>query len=298
MKPKGAKNITPFPKRANIETSADAEIRHLADISDRPLTQLERLYQHQENYLNWLDDRHERIIDLQGKLNAATGITSKKGPAGAKEATFEKYRWYAQQGVLLEAINAFELFYKRTFIGLAKCLHEYLDPKSLEDKIDMRLIWAMNGRISVSELLFEQKLFHNTEQVDEASHLLVGKRRYADTRLKDRVRVIRGIFQIRHTLSHNGGLVTQSDAGKFRMYGFGIENGEVIDPTKHHLRQSIFREIRQEAEEFTKWLITATVDYLISVNSGRGLVIPVTKRPDLRGLLGNAPKEWKRVPWV
>lgn len=296
MKTLGAKNITPFAKRKTIETSNDAEIRHLADMSGTPVSMLKQLYQHQENYLKWLHGRHKKIIELQTKLISCTGAGPKKGPKGAKPATFEKYLWYAEQAAMLDAINAFELFFKRTFVGLTHCLREYIDPASIKDEVDFNLIWAMDGKISAADLLFEQKLFHKTHQVDESAQILVGKKRYADPRLKNRVSVIQGIFQIRHTLSHNGGLVTKSDAGKFKLYGFNLQDGEVIDPTKNDLRVSVFREILYEAEKFTEWLLTATVDFLIKCDKN-GKIVPSSLRADLRGLLGNNAKEWKRVPW-
>ena len=297
MKPKGAKNITPFASRKAIETSDDAEIRHLAEMPGAPFPMLVQLYNHQENYLKWLHDRHNRIVELEDKLADAKEIASKKGPKGAKLATFEKYLWYAEQAVLLDAINAFEVFFKRTFVGLTRCLREYIDPESLKDRLDFKLIWAMDGRVSAAELLFEQRLFHNTDQIDEATHILVGKKRYADQKLADRVKVLRGIFQIRHTLSHNGGMVTKSDAGKFKLYGFDITDGEVIDPRKNDLRIAVFREIVKEADDFTAWLLKATVDFLIKCHAN-GQVVPIALRAELRAGLGNNAKEWARVPWT
>lgn len=296
MKTKGAKNIVAFAKRTSIETSGDSEIRHLADSSGSPLEKLRQTFRHQENYLVWLRSRHEKIVEMQTKLDATSGGGAKTGPSGAKEGTLDKYEWYAGQSVLLESINAFELFFKRTFVGLAECLHEYLDPSALENSIDFKLIWAMNGQLSVAELLFEKSLFHNTDHIDNATHILVGKKRYSDTRLKPRVRVIRSIFQIRHTFSHNGGLVTKSDAGKFRLYGYKIADGEVIDPAKNNLRVSVSREILSEAQEFMEWLLVATVDFLVKCDKN-GVTLPAKLRPELRALLGNNAKQWKRVPW-
>lgn len=292
----GAVNVTPFATRTTIPTSGDEEIRHLIDLDGTPVSMLEKFFNHQENYLKWLGGRHDKIVELQKKLDALSGAGPKKGPPGTKLATSEKYAWYAEQAVLLDAINAFEVFFKRTFVGLTHCLRAYINADSIKDEIDFNLIWAMDGNVSAADLLFERKLFHKAQEIDEATHTLIGQKHYADNRHKNRVRVMSGIFQIRHTLSHNGGLVTKSDAAKFKLYGFDLTPGEVIDPTKNDLRISVFREILKEAKFFTAWLLKATVDFLIKCDKN-GRSVPVSLRADLRALLGNNAAEWKRVPW-
>lgn len=115
----GAKNFTAFNKRNSIETSTSKEVRHLANIKGSPLQEFSALLKHQGNFLGWVDSRHELVVEQKGKIDLLNGKIVGKGPKGAKDGTFVKYRWYAEQLILLEAINAFETFYKKTFVALS-----------------------------------------------------------------------------------------------------------------------------------------------------------------------------------
>jgi hypothetical protein len=301
MRPKGTKNIIAFEKRTTVETTSSEEIRHLANLKGSPLQEFSGLLKHQENFLNWVDDRHDIIVELGEEIRLLKRRPKGKGPPAAKEGTFEKYRWYSKQLILLEAINAFEAFYKKTFVQLGIVLHDYVQPEVFKDiKIDPTLVWSTAGQISAPALIFEQSLFHDLEAIDKSTQMLVGYRRYnqnsPDAHLADRVRALRAIFQIRHTLSHNNGLVTDGDAAKFKRLKFNIAAGEVIDPSNNYLGLAVFRELNSEADEFTKWLASATSNFLISCITKRSLSIPAAKRKDLESLLG-AHASWAKVTW-
>ncbi len=301
MRTLGAKNIVPFAKRMDLETSSSQEVKHLANIIGNPLTEFRGLLNHQENFLDWIDERHEKIVELKTEIQALKNVAPGKGPIGAKEGTFVKYRWYAEHLVLLEAINAFETFYKKTFIGLGTIVQDFVQPEEMKDsKIDARLLWSLSGQMSIPAVLFEQRLFHDLDAIDDTTEMLVGKKRYIQKNppkaLAERVRAIRGIFQIRHTLSHNGGLVTDSDAAKFKRLKFGLTAKEVIDPSKNFLGATILHELDSEAEDFTAWLASATADFLNECIKDRGLAVAAAKGQELETLLGIHPC-WKTVTW-
>jgi hypothetical protein len=301
MRTLGSKNVLAFGKRTEIATSASAQVRHLANITGNPLNEFLGLLNHQDNFLVWVDERHEKIVELKAEVqelkDGANG-----GRSGAKAATFVKYRWYAEQLVLLEAINAFEAFYKKTFIELGKVVQEFVQPEVMKGvKIEARLLWTITGNLSVPALVFEQSLFHDLDAVDEASEMLVADKRYKQNSnnnpLAYRVRSLRGIFQIRHTLSHNNGLVTDSDAAKFKRLKFDITAKDIIDPVESSLGLAVFRELEAEAKDFTTWLAGAAASFLTKCVNDRGLAVPAAKRPLLETLLGNHAN-WPTVPWT
>ena len=69
----------------------------------------------------------------------------------------------------------------------------------------------------------------------------------------------------RHTLSHNGGLVTGSDSTKLKVLGYDAPINEVIDPTQNRLGETISAVLRSEATDFTDWLRKNTIKCLQGV---------------------------------
>ena len=306
MRTKGSINIKRFGERTTVPTSATANVKHLTSIAGNPLKQFVGILNHQGNFLNWIEDRHETIINLKKEVHKLKRQIAGKGPTGAKEATFVKYRWYADHLVLLEAINAFETFYKATLTKLGAILQPFVQPAS--DRvvsINAGLLWGITGETLLSELVpalvFEHELFHDLDNVDRATDMLIGKRRYnrktQNNPLADRVKALRGIFQVRHTLSHNCGLVTASDNAKFTALGLTASQGEVIAPVKESLSVGILKELEKEATEFTAWLRIEIATYLSSCIANRGLAVTFAKRADLEALLGSDPC-WANIAWT
>jgi hypothetical protein len=300
-RPKGSANIVPFSKRTVIETCPSASVRHLSKPTVSPFEDFSSLLNHQINFLAWLEERNRKINSLTKENRTLKNKPKGKGPSGAKVATYDKYHWYTVHVILLAAINAFENFYKKTFIGLGEILQEYVDLEELKGKnIEATILWGNSDPISAPALIFEQSLFHDLSTIDQASQLLIGERRYNPNQkgnpLKERVRSLRVIFQIRHTLSHNEGLVTTSDASKFRRFQFSATVDEVIDPSKNNFAPVIFKELITEAEEFTNWLAKATASYLQKCILDRAVAVPATKRLQLEALLG-VHSCWNSVTW-
>jgi len=267
-RPKGSTNVVPFDKRRSVETTSSQDVLHLAKQVDLTcLEQFEALLKNQRNFLHWIDTRHEELSAAKAKLAPNT-----RGP---KDATYRKYRWYTEQQSLLEAINGFEVFYKTSIVALADCIHDYVSPNQIKGAVDAKVLWATQKGVKLTDLIFEHRLFHSPEQVDEATAMLVGARRYNVNNTKSpmfsRVLVLQSIFQIRHTLSHNQGRVTQSDSAKFASLGLSARAGEVLDPGKNYFG-AVVRDILQlEAREFTSWLLNKTAEHLQEASTAKAL---------------------------
>jgi hypothetical protein len=247
--------------------------------------------------LKWIDTRHDDLRDAKKELSKLKGGPNK----GPKDEVYRKYKWCAEQLTLLEAINNLEVFYKQTLIALASTLQEFIPPENIKGTIDGRVLWSMTEKVSPASLLFQHQLFHDLDKVDQATSMLINKRRYnandMNSPLKDRDRskAVHAVFQIRHTLSHNGGLVTESDGTKLQVYGYETSVNEIIDPTARGLGRAILKLLKTEAADFTKWLRESTIEYLQRA-ARRNLRIPESKREHLQDFLGGG-KEWDKIQW-
>lgn len=257
-RPKGAKNIVHFIDRDEIDATSTASILHLASQADEtPLEQFRSLLRHEGNFLKWIDSRHNDL------MKAKASNSSSRGP---KDATYRKYKWYAEQNSLLEAINAFETFYKDTFMRLGAGLRSYVASGAIKGNVSASTVWSASQSAEPAALVFGAQLFHNLSTVDEASNMLVGAKRYqpnnAQSPMASKVRSIQAIFQIRHTLSHNQGRITEGDAAKFEALGYAAAVGDAIDPASNHLGQVVRSLLLDEANEYTKWVRGKTVEFL------------------------------------
>ncbi len=192
-------------------------------------------------------------------------------------------------------------FFEKTLVRLGMLLGDYVPPDAFKDiKIDAPLVWSTAGQISASALMFEQSLFHDLEAIDKCLQMLVEARRYNQHSpkpgLAKRVKAIRAIFQIRHTLSHNSGLVTDGDAAKFKRLKFQITPSEVIDPARDYLGTAVFLILDAEATEMTAWLADATATFLQKCITDRTLAVPLSSKGDFEKLLGTRPS-WANVTW-
>lgn len=289
----GAGNIKAFDKTISVATTDGQEIRHLArQFGLTPITQFDAQLRNQRSYLAWIDSRHSELLDAKRQLNP-----NGRGP---KDAIYRKYRWYAEQQSLLEAINGFEVFYKSTFIELSRAIRRYVPAQKIKGSVDARVLWVSQGSASFMSLIFEHQLFHNLETIDDMTAMLVGARRYmpnnTNNPLRQRVRAIQCAFQIRHTLSHNQGRVTQSDKAKFASFGYEATHSEVIDPSKDYLGISIRDLLLLEAKEFTEWLLQKTADFLSEQNRNAGVILKEKTRQRIERLLGIHPAI-TALPW-
>ena len=298
----GAQNIVHFEARQQIASTDSANIRHLAVAAGSPLVQFQASLRNADNFLDWIVERHETLQHLYGQLALHNQNQPVQGPHGPKTATFNKYRWYAEQLALLEAINHFEVFFKRTFIALGDLIQEFVPVEKVKGEIDAKVLWSLENQPSISSLFFERQLFHDLETIDKATVMLVDRRRYninqPHQNMVQRVRCLRAVFQIRHTLSHNAGVITASDAAKFTALGFNTTVQNVIDPRLDNFATAVFRLMIREANDFTVWLRAAVTGFLQNAVANRGLTVPIAKRDPLRELLGGTVADWNVVNWT
>lgn len=294
-RPAGSPNIVPFETRSSIATTSAADIQHLSRSAHlTALSEFENQLKHQRSFLQWIISRHESLQKANRQLDP-----SGRGP---KDKTYQKYRWYAEQQTLLEAINAFEVFVKKSLVALAKSLRPYIPASKIKGSIDAKVLWAANGSWDIEALLFEHQLFHSLSTVDDATGMLIGKRRYQPDNpqgqySRSRLKALQGIFQIRHTLSHNQGFVTSSDSAKFQVYGFTTSQGEVIDPTSEHTGRVVRQFLREEAEEFTEWLLQQISAYLNSLHRNDNVPLLAAHKTTIERLLGTH-NDIDNLPWT
>lgn len=285
---KGARNIVVLEDRATISTSPNSDIRHLAaSLNNTELESFLALMTHQANFVNWIISRHEELLKLKAK--------------GPKDATYNKYKWYAEHMLLLEAINAFEVFYKRSIVALGTAIAPHVPADRVKGTIDTRILWTAPIGTPASDLIFESRLYHDLDNIDQATEALVQAKRYNKNKppvaLKKRVRTLQAVFQLRHTLSHNHGLVTASDSGKLRLLGYTAKIGEVIDPTKDFLGDVVRRVLTSEAKDFSSWLLTAAAGYLKEIHANTGTALSRSILDALEAKLGKNPA-LTALPWV
>lgn len=288
----GSKNIKVFEQRTKVESSDNADIKHLSKTTSKTaLDQFKEILRNQRNFICWIESRHNDLINLK---NGA-------GKRSPKDKTYNKYKWYAEQNSLLEAINSFEVFYKRSVINLAKSIRTYVPPARLKGTVDSRILWSVSGKTSFAELIFEHHLYHDLDSIDAATQMIIQDKRYNKSNLKSPVAStnlkIQAIFQIRHTLSHNYGLITRSDQAKFKMLGFDAALREVIDPDKDNFGISINRFLEKEATHFTGWLIEATASYLDGLSKNSGVSLDRRALTRIQQGLGSSPA-LTSLPWV
>lgn len=290
---KGSKNIQRFETRSEVASTSAKQIRHLARNTEAtPLEQFRAQLRHQGNFLNWIDSRHDELMDVKRRLDPHG-----RGP---KDEVYRKYRWYAAQQCLLEAINAFEVYYKTTLIGLARSIRPFVPPEQIRGQIDARVLWATRGSASFSALIFEPQLFHNLENVDGATGMLIGAKRYQPNNLKhplrERVVALQTIFQIRHTLAHNQGHITQSDRAKFAALGYEAEHAEAIDPQKDNFGRSVRNFLENEADDFADWVLSKTASFLNERHHSAGIRLRPARKQRLERWVG-AHEEIEKLDW-
>lgn len=293
----GSKNIPSFEKYKTISSTASQDIKHLAKSNDdRVVQQFKNILRHQRNYLSWLETRHKELNEAKKELSQL----KQQKYRGPKSDTYRKYKWYAEHAMLLESINAFEVFYKNSIINLAKSIRNFIPPEKLNGSIDVKILWGLRSA-SVPELVFEHQLYHDLDNVDKVCNSLIGAKRYnknnPDSKMRDTNLALQAIFQIRHTLSHNHGVITHSDLQKLKLLGYTARHKEVIDPMKNNLGRSIMRYLETEAEDFTKWMLQSTATFLEKQAKVQGFILDKKTYMRIVKILGDDPKLAK-LPWV
>ena len=90
MRTPGAKNILPFAKRKELETSSSQDVKHLANIAGNPFGEFRGLLNHQDSFLDWIEERHDQTVE-QKQRERAGGVE--------KRDRFLKYGDFARKVV-------------------------------------------------------------------------------------------------------------------------------------------------------------------------------------------------------
>jgi len=299
-RPPGSKNMIRFLDRKRIPTSRHTDVSYYPS-SKNPLTVYQGQLSNARNFLLWLDKTQEALRSTISDLNVyleANNVTSRRGPKGA---TSGKYKWYSQQLTLLESINGFESFVKQSLIVLTDLIAQFLKHTRFNGTVDVSRLIESSTPVSVGKLLWEDQLFHHPDSIDDATNKLIGAKLYTINRMTEenypRGRALLCAFQIRHTLSHNCGYVTQSDMMKFRHIRFQVDQDQLIDPSKDQLGEAVLQFLEREAELFNAFLILETANSLNRILRSNGESIPWSKRRDFEILLGRS-SNWDNLPWA
>lgn len=291
----GSKNITRFEDRKSITTTSKSSVMHIASEDLVPLDQFKNIITNHNNLLSWLKNMRDQLVTFKEAENSRNNRSGRTA-LNIKSTPYHKYSWYIKQTFLLELINGFEVFYKSSIVRLAECIKQHINPEYLKGEVDAKVLWHANNKSSLIGLIFEKRLFHDLSAVDDATNQIIGKKRYNPSNKKspihkNTVNKLEAIFQIRHTLSHNSGLVTESDASKFKIIGYNIKPGEAIDPIADGLGLSIARFLRDEAERFTEWLRLETKTYLSEI----GTKITTEEHNSLKKYFGGDDSFWQPI---
>ena len=256
--------LTPFETRSTVPTARGSLLRYVA-VDGTPLERYEKLLKHQQNFLAWLDQRHNLLTEANLEIAALSRATVTSGTAAAKSETFRKYEAYSLQLVLLEAINGLETFYKSLFIELARAIGSYVPDSRIKGTVDAKILWLHGAEVDPTSIIFESRLLHDCDRIDDVSQMLIAAKYYGPQQGPARQRrllSLKCIFQIRHTLSHNSGVVTQSDSAKFALLRYSVTPNQFIDPSKDDLGLAVLQFLREEARAYASWLRDATFAYL------------------------------------
>lgn len=287
-----------FEERQKVETSKASLLRYVA-AAGSPLERFHTLLGHQASFLKWVEQRHVHLTAAKERIASLTGAPTTQGPNGPKSETFRKYQSYSQQLVLLEAVNGFEVFFKNTFIELARCLRSHVPDQRISGSVDARVLWMYGAAIDPVSVLFESRLFHDTKEIDKVTQMLIEQKYYSgklDPHRQTRLQALKCIFQIRHTLSHNSGVVTHSDASKFKLLGYVAEPDRFINPSADGLGEVVFEFLKEEASEYTDWLRDKTVQYLTAEMTRAAASLPDDMRGALAACLGGDSAVYADIP--
>jgi hypothetical protein len=288
MKPIGTKNILSLGERKSIPTvaSMDLSTGHDDKNAKKALSQLVKV---NDNFIRWIKKHHGMLSKV---------VEGGKPPSKLKKKIFDKYCWYAEKLVILEAINGFETFYKNSLISLATVLRDYVDIENITGNVDIKILW-IHKHHSPPKLLLENQIFYDLAAIDKYTRMFLNKARYdgSNKKLKREIqeicRGIRCMFQIRHTLSHNNGKVIKADRTKFKSLGYDVAVDQFINPLAESLAESIKKLIETESEFFSNFLKVEALNILKKKSSSEE--IPMEIKDILMSEFGTIENEMKDI---
>jgi hypothetical protein len=209
-------------------------VRHTAPLhplADRPIRHFERSANSGSLLLEYLEGR----ID----------------PGAVSAAVYNRYLGHLRRMILAELIESFERFLKE----LASVCIDYLAPYTTDDRFDDFLprrggtVAAFVNATSIGRALCESDTWLSNATINARFASLLKDPAGADWELlfpqnnqqpaaeRDRAATLGVLWQIRHNLAHNVGVITQSDSMRFRVLSGGpVEADRRLSPTENDLR--------------------------------------------------------------
>lgn len=147
------------------------------------------------------------------------------------QSVYDRHMGHLQRMVLVELLESFERFLKE----LASVCVDFLAPYAIDDRFDEFIprrgeqVAAFVHAGSIGRALCESDTWLKNETInrrfksllktpfDSEWELLFPGRNQQPVAERERAATLAILWQIRHTLAHNVGVITQSDAMKFRM---------------------------------------------------------------------------------
>ena len=209
-------------------------VRHSAPLhpeADRPIRHFER----STNSALWMLEYIDAHID----------------PGDVYAAVYNRHLGHLRRMILAELIESFERFLKE----LASVCIDYLAPYTTDDRFDDFVpkrsdkIAAFVNATSVGRALCESDTWINNATINTRFASLLKDPAGADWESlfpqvhqnpvaeRPRAATLAILWQIRHNLAHNVGVITQSDAVKFRvLIGGPVDAERHLSPTDNDLR--------------------------------------------------------------
>lgn len=259
----------------DIPTTSLQEIKGFSNFENLTTLQIfKKQIDKQKNFFKWLDSKIDTIDELVEKSKGEKKNT-------ARNRSYAQYLWYLRKLLLLDIINSFETFYKNIAIDIANILTIYIDEIKVKGSVEKSLILKASDS-DIINLIFESDLYHSISSINDITNVFFqycsSKQFYSNDmrtenctkkiRCKNDINKINLVFQIRHTLSHNNGFVTVSDAKKIKVLSGKVKEKETIDPSKNidiknkqkntrviSYHEAICKFLYQEASEFNDWVI-------------------------------------------
>ena len=213
---------------------------------------------------------------------------------------FDRHMGRLHGMALANLVGAFERFLKELAVT---CVNELSD-FSLDGRLD---IFSLSGSVagahfsarSLGNALCEADTWLNCKGVnnrfrklladpfDDGSFWLFPQQGQQPKSEQYRYQLISAIFQLRHTIVHNLGVITESDATKFRhLLRSSVDAHKVLVPTSKNFRQ-IKGFLDQTAEMVNRRIAVRLAELLTTLHQDNYLSLdPALKAPELASLFG------------
>lgn len=217
------------------------------------------LHQKTRDVLNHTSELHPEadrpILHFERSTNAALQmlkyLVGHINPGGVREAVYKRYLGHLRRLVLAELIESFERFLKELAAVCIDCLAPYTADDRFDDFLPKRggTVAAFVSAASIGKALCESDTWIANTTINARFASLLKTPFGADWELlfpqanqqpaaeRDRAATLAILWQVRHNLAHNVGVLTHSDAMKFRLLvGGPVPADRRLAPTPDDLK--------------------------------------------------------------